>query len=160
MTGDFNIRNNNWNPSYTHYSIYADILIEVADSFNLELSFFIKQVPIQYTDNANNSNLVINLMFLRTNAEEFKNYSIHLDLRSSSNYTSLIVNITINKGFIQENEKQLSKIVLRKSTLFAISKILLSPSTLPIFLTRTHSRKLWMNLHLMQRMLGINIKNR
>jgi len=99
-------------------------------------------------------------MFLRTNAEEFKNYSIHLDLRSSSNYTSLIVSITINKGFIQENEKQLSKIVLRKSTLFAISKILLGPSTLPIFLTRIHSRKLWMNLHLVQRMLGISIKNR
>ena len=38
MTGDFNIRNNNWNPAYLHYSIFADTLREIAISFNLELS--------------------------------------------------------------------------------------------------------------------------
>ena len=37
MVGDFNIRNNNWNPSYPHHSTYADILREIADLFNLEI---------------------------------------------------------------------------------------------------------------------------
>jgi len=32
MTGDFNIRDDDWNPSYSYYLIHADILWEVADS--------------------------------------------------------------------------------------------------------------------------------
>jgi len=35
MTGDFNIRDNDWDPLY---STYVDSLREIADSFNLELS--------------------------------------------------------------------------------------------------------------------------
>jgi len=36
--GGFNIRDNNWDLSYLHYSIYIDTLRKIADSFNLELS--------------------------------------------------------------------------------------------------------------------------
>ena len=43
MTGDFNIRNNDWDSSYPHHSTYVDVLWEVADSLNLELS-----TPINY----------------------------------------------------------------------------------------------------------------
>jgi len=38
MTGDFNIRDNDWNSSYLHHSTHMDILREITDSFNLELS--------------------------------------------------------------------------------------------------------------------------
>ena len=41
----FNIRNNNWNPSYPHYSVYTDILIKIADTFDLRLFIPIIQVP-------------------------------------------------------------------------------------------------------------------
>ena len=41
MTGDFNIRDNNWDLSYPHYLIYTDILIELADSFGLRLSILV-----------------------------------------------------------------------------------------------------------------------
>ena len=33
MTGDFNIKNNDWNLLYPHYSIHTDTLREIADSF-------------------------------------------------------------------------------------------------------------------------------
>ena len=45
MTGDFNIRDNNWNLSYSHYSIHADIFMELVDFFGLGLSILVNQVP-------------------------------------------------------------------------------------------------------------------
>jgi len=48
---DFNIRDNNWDPSYLYHLIHTDTLREIADSFNLELSLSINQVSTQYTDN-------------------------------------------------------------------------------------------------------------
>jgi len=41
ITGDFNIRDHDWNPSYLHYSIHEDTLREIVDSLNLELLSFI-----------------------------------------------------------------------------------------------------------------------
>ena len=41
MTRDFNIRDNNWDLLYSHYSIHMDTLRRISDSFNLELSMFI-----------------------------------------------------------------------------------------------------------------------
>jgi len=38
MTSDFNIRDNFWNPDFPYHSSYKDILFEIADSFQLELS--------------------------------------------------------------------------------------------------------------------------
>ena len=45
ITGDFNIRDNNWNLLYLYHSTYVDILKEISDYFNLELSISINQVP-------------------------------------------------------------------------------------------------------------------
>jgi len=63
MTRDFNIRDNNWNLLYLHHLTHIDILWEVVDSFNLELSLPINQVSTLYIDNPQNSNLVSDLMF-------------------------------------------------------------------------------------------------
>jgi len=63
MTGDFNIRDNNWNLLYLHHLTHIDTLWEVADSFNLELSLPINQVSTLYMDNPQDSNLVSDLMF-------------------------------------------------------------------------------------------------
>ena len=44
ITEDFNIRNNDWDPSYPHHSTYTDMFKEMTDSFNLELSSPVVQV--------------------------------------------------------------------------------------------------------------------
>ena len=64
MIGNFNIRDNNWNPLYSHYLLYVNTLREIADLFDLELSTPINQVLMRYLDNLNNFNSVIDLMFL------------------------------------------------------------------------------------------------
>jgi len=64
IIGDFNIRDSNWDLLNPHHSASSNILLEVADSFDLKLSTSVNQVPTQYADNSNNTNLVIDLIFL------------------------------------------------------------------------------------------------
>ena len=80
ITRDFNIRDNDWDPSYPHYSVHANPFREIANSFNLELSTPINQIPRRYLDNLNNSNSVIDLMFLWVNSDEIDTHNILPDL--------------------------------------------------------------------------------
>ena len=52
IIGDFNIRNNDWDLVYIHYSTHADTLRIIADSFDLEHSLPINQVLTHYVDNS------------------------------------------------------------------------------------------------------------
>jgi len=79
MTGDFNIYNSLWDPMYPFHSSHSGILFNVTDAFNLDLSVPTNYIPTRYVDNKHNSNLVIDLMFLRYGSEEFDNYHIHLN---------------------------------------------------------------------------------
>ena len=38
MAENFDIRDNNWNPSYPFHSIHSDILLDITGFFNLKLS--------------------------------------------------------------------------------------------------------------------------
>ena len=109
MTGDFNIRNNDWDPSYLYHSTYIDNLREIAESFDLELSMSVNQVLMWYTDNSQDSNLVLDLMFPHTNIEEFNNHSILTNLQGPSFYASLSVYIIIKEEFIQEKKLTIIK---------------------------------------------------
>ena len=64
MTGNFNIRDNIWDPAFPYHSAFSDDIMIVADSFNLELSFPTHCVPTRYSDSDSRSNLAIDLMFL------------------------------------------------------------------------------------------------
>jgi len=64
MTGDFNIRDKSWDTLFPHHFSHCNILTDIADSFNLCISKYTNQVPTRYLNNQNNSNLVINLIFL------------------------------------------------------------------------------------------------
>ena len=83
--------------------------MKVADSFDFKLSFPIIQVLTQYTDNSNNSNSVINLIFLQANLVEIYNYFILPDLWSLSDHTPLSVGISIIEEFIQDKQQTIIK---------------------------------------------------
>ena len=65
IIGDFNIRDNIWDLNFSYHSIHSDFLTDITNSMNLYISGPTNQVPTRYLDNQNNSNLVIDLMFLR-----------------------------------------------------------------------------------------------
>jgi len=64
MTGDFNIRDNLWDPSFPFHSFISNDLIMIADSFDLILSSPTNPCPTRYSDTAEESNSVIDLIFL------------------------------------------------------------------------------------------------
>ena len=109
MTGDFNIRNCLWNPSYPFYSSYKDILFKIADFFHVALSKPTEILPTRYSDNTQNSNLVLDLVFLHPNSTEYNNYHIYLEWRLISNHTPITIDIHIHKEQVQTRKQSLPK---------------------------------------------------
>jgi len=77
ITGNFNIRDSLWNPSFPHHLSISNDLIIIADSLNLELSLPTNSIPTRYSDMDGESNLVIDLMFLQSRLNELNNHLIH-----------------------------------------------------------------------------------
>ena len=102
MTEDFNIRDNSWDPSFPHHSIHCNLLTDIADSMSLCIFKSTNQVPTRYSDNQNNLNSVIDLMFLQPTSSEFNNHTIHPEWRLLlSDYAPLTIDIAIIEKHIQ-----------------------------------------------------------
>ena len=102
MTGNFNIRDSNWDLDDPYYSVHSNLLFNIADSFNLSFSHPTHLVPTRYSDNSKNLNSVIDLMFFRSNSLELDNHFIFPKLWYSLDYALLVVNIQIIKEFIPD----------------------------------------------------------
>jgi len=109
MTGDFNIRDNLWDLNFSYHSVHRDILLKIADSFLLELSNLTKPFPTRYSDNDQDSNSVLDLVFLCPLTSEFNNHHIHSDWKLTSDYAPIIINISISDEFIQTRKHSLAK---------------------------------------------------
>ena len=111
ITGDFNIRNQLWDPSFPYHTSISDNLFILADLFNLDLLLPTNPIPTRYSDIVGESNSVINLIFLYNGSSKLNNYLIHPDRRFTSDYAPLTVTISIEEEFIQS-----SKLVLPKKS--------------------------------------------
>ena len=100
MTGDFNIRDSLWDLSFPfHFSISND-LIMIADSFDLILSSPTNPCLTRYSDIAEESNFIIDLMFLWFGSQELDNHFILPESHLSSDHAPLMIDIPIFEEII------------------------------------------------------------
>ena len=104
MTGNFNIRDSLWDPSFHFHSSISDNLIMIADSFDLALSSPTNPGPTRFSDTAGESNSMIDLMFLRYGSVELDKHTIFPDSRLSSDHVPLSINIPIFEEIIQSSK--------------------------------------------------------
>jgi len=71
MTGDFNIKDSDWDPNFQYYSTHTEDLLTITDSLGLELSPSLNLRPTRYIDNTWDSNSIIDLVFLFPNNRGF-----------------------------------------------------------------------------------------
>jgi len=67
------------------------------------------QVSTRYSDNQNNSNLVIDLMFLQSRLSELNSHTIYSEWRLLSDHVLLTVDITITEEYIQTKKCMIVK---------------------------------------------------
>ena len=109
IIGDFSIWDILWNPSYLFHSFHSDLLFDIADSFNLSLSEPINWVSTRYSDNNQESNSVLGLIFLWFSSEELDNNYILLEWYLMSDHTPLPITISIFKEHIQTKKQMIVK---------------------------------------------------
>ena len=131
ITDKFNIHDSYWDSFFPHHSTISDNLIIITDSFNLDLSISTNQVPTGYSDNINDSNSVIDLIFLQNRSNKLNNHSIHLNWCQTSDHTPLTITIPIieesvisSKYSIIKNSKEEAAFI--KNTTISIKNLNIS----------------------------------
>ena len=109
ITGNFNICDSLWDLSFSHHSSISDDLFAIANSFDLCLSYSSDPVFTRYSDNSNNSNSVIDLIFLWCDSLELNTYHIHPDWCCSSDHAPLTVTIFIAEEHVEMSKRTIAK---------------------------------------------------
>jgi len=108
MTGDFNIRDSLWDPSFPFHASMSDDLIMIVDSFDLSLFSLTNPGPTRFSDTVGELNSIIDLMFLRHSSDELDNHSILSEWRLFSDHVPLIIDIPILEETIQTSKLTIS----------------------------------------------------
>ena len=109
ITGDFNIQDSLWDSSFSHHSTISDDFLIVTDLSNLDLSSPTNQVLTRYLDNVNDSNSVIDLIFLHSRSSKLNNYLIHLNWHLILDHIPLTITIIIVKESINSTKHLIIK---------------------------------------------------
>ena len=109
MTGDFDIRDNFWDSNFPYHSTHRDTLFKIANYFQLEILKPTGFFSTRYSDNDQDSNSVLDLVFLCPFSSEFDNHYIYSDWRLTSDHTSILVNISIFNECIPIKKQSLIK---------------------------------------------------
>ena len=109
MTGDFNIRDNDWDPNYPHHSAHTEDLLTLAESLGLNLSPPVNPGPTRFADNPRDTNSVIDLAFINPSNSGFGQHSLHPELRRPSDHVPLIIEVGINETNIDNSFWSISK---------------------------------------------------
>ena len=109
MTGDFNIRDSDWDPLVHHYSIHTDDLLTIADSLGLELSPSSNPGPTRFADNLRDSNSVLDLVFIPPDNLGFGKQILHPEIRRLSDHVPITVEVGIHSTNIDINRWSIKK---------------------------------------------------
>jgi len=85
------------------------MLFDIADSFSLTLSSPTENFPTRFSDNNQNLNSVLDLVFTQPSSTEFNCHYIYPDWRLMSNHTSITVDIHIDDENIPTKQRSLVK---------------------------------------------------
>ena len=103
ITGDFNIRDSDWDPLAHHHSIHTDDLMTIADSLGLELSHPSNPGPTRFADNPRDSNSVLDLVFLPPDNSGSGKHILHPEIREPSDHVPLTIEVGIRNINIDMN---------------------------------------------------------
>jgi len=110
LTGDFNIRDSDWDPSFRHHSSHTDDLITITDSLGLELSSPLNSSPTRFADNPCDTNSIIDLIFLPPGNSGFGQHTLHPEIHKPSDHIPLIsigeINTNTNIWSIKKDSKE------------------------------------------------------
>jgi len=109
MTGNFNIRDSDWDPNFQHNSIHTEDLLTITDSLGLELSLPLNPGPTRFTDNIQDFNSVIDLVFLPPDNRGFRQYMLHPDIHKPSDHVPLTIKVGITETNIDLSLRLISK---------------------------------------------------
>jgi len=97
MTGDFNIRNSDWDPNVHHHLIHTKDLMFIASCLDLELATPINPGPTRFVDNQQDSNSVLDLVFMNPNNSGFNKHILKPEIRLPSDHVPLFIEVSIKE---------------------------------------------------------------
>jgi len=109
MTGDFNIRDSDWDPNVHYHSIYTEDLMFIADCLDLELATPINLGPTRFVDNQHDSNSVLDLVFMNPNNSGFNKHILKPEIRLPSDHVPLFIEVSIKEENIDFTFQTLKK---------------------------------------------------